>query len=101
MGYGTLKLVRAVRSIHSQCDRREVLAVWLPSLETLAAATLPFLDGEQLGENHFEDMAHLSPVVSSAETFEICRAYHDSDDTEGQSVIENIIGTYRRGTKYG
>lgn len=46
------------------------------------------------GENHFEDMAHLSPVVSSAETFEVCRAYHDSDDTEGQSVIKNIIGTY-------
>ena len=45
---GTLSLVRAVRSIHDQCDRREVLAVWLPSLDTLAARTLPYLDGEEL-----------------------------------------------------
>ena len=47
------------------------------------------------GEGRFEDMAYLSPVVESAETFEVCRAYHDEDDTEGQTVIENIIRTYR------
>ncbi len=47
------------------------------------------------GENRFEDMARLSPVVASAETFEACRAYHDVDDTEGRDVIQNIIGTYR------
>ena len=46
------------------------------------------------GESRFEDMARLSPVVASAETFEVCRAYHDEDDTEGRSMIENIIGTY-------
>ena len=45
------------------------------------------------GEEHFVDMARLSPVVASAETFVVCRAYHDEDDTEGQSMIENIIGT--------
>ena len=45
---GTLALVRAVRSIHGQCDRGELLAAWLPSLDMLAARTLPFLDGEQL-----------------------------------------------------
>ena len=47
------------------------------------------------GEDRFEDMARLSPVVASAETFEVCRAYHDEDDTEGRSVIENIVRTYR------
>ena len=46
------------------------------------------------GESRFEDMARLSPVVASAETFEACRAYHDEDDTEGQSMRKNIIGTY-------
>lgn len=46
------------------------------------------------GENRFEDMARLSPVVASAETFEACRAYYDEDDTEGRDVIQNIIGTY-------
>ncbi len=45
---GTLALVRAVRSIHGQCDRRELLAAWLPSLDLLAAGTLPYLEGEQL-----------------------------------------------------
>ena len=47
------------------------------------------------GENRFEDMARLSPVVASAETFEACRAYHDVDDTEGRDMIKNILGTYR------
>ena len=47
------------------------------------------------GENRFEDMARLSPVVASAETFEVCRAYHDEDDTEGRSMIENIVRTCR------
>lgn len=45
------------------------------------------------GEGRFEDMAHLSPVVASAETFEICRVYCNADDTEGQTMIRNIIGT--------
>ena len=47
------------------------------------------------GEDRFEDMARLSPVVASAETFVVCRAYHDEDDTEGRTMLENIIGTYR------
>ena len=47
------------------------------------------------GENRFEDMARLSPVVASAETFEACRAYHDVDDTEGREMVENILGTYQ------
>ena len=47
------------------------------------------------GENRFEDMAGLSPVVASAETFEACRAYHDEDDTEGRDMIENIVRTHR------
>ena len=47
------------------------------------------------GENRFEDMAQLSQVVASAETFEVCRAYHDEDDTEGRGMLENVIRTYR------
>ena len=49
------------------------------------------------GQNRFEDMAQLSPVVASAEAFEVCRAYHEEDDTEGRDVIENIIRTYQLG----
>ena len=45
------------------------------------------------GENSFEDMARLSPVVASAETFVVCRAYHDEDDTEGRDMIGNIVRT--------
>ena len=46
------------------------------------------------GESRFEDMARLSPIVESAETFVVCRAYYDADDTEGRTMIENIMGTY-------
>ena len=53
------------------------------------------------GANRFEDMARLSPVVESAETFEACRAYHDEGDIEGRDVIENIIGTYELGKEDG
>ena len=47
------------------------------------------------GENRSEDMARLSPVVASAETFEACRVYHDVDDTEGRLMVENIMRTHR------
>ena len=53
------------------------------------------------GEDHFEDMARLSSVVKSAETFVVCRAYYDADDTEGRSVLENIIGTYKLSNEDG
>ena len=39
------------------------------------------------------DMAEISPVVASAETFEVCRLYVIEDDEEARSVIENIMGT--------
>ena len=45
------------------------------------------------GENRYEDMAHLSAVVSSAETYEIYRVYYNTDDTEGRTMIENIMRT--------
>lgn len=45
------------------------------------------------GEDHFEDMANVSRVVESAETFEVCRAYCDIDDEEGRNMIESIIET--------
>jgi hypothetical protein len=45
------------------------------------------------GEDRFEDMAHLSPVVASAETFEICRIYHNADDIDAQTMIKNILRT--------
>ena len=53
------------------------------------------------GECRFEDMARLSPVVESAETFVVCRAYYEADDTEGRSVIENIIRTHMRNMEEG
>ncbi|MEQ9641610.1 MAG: HD domain-containing protein [Alphaproteobacteria bacterium] len=45
------------------------------------------------GEGHFEDMADLSAVVASAETFETCRAYYNADDTDGRDMLENIVRT--------
>ncbi|MDQ0395906.1 HD superfamily phosphohydrolase [Labrys monachus] len=38
-----------------------------------------------------EDMAHLSSVVSGAESFEVNRAYVSEDDTEGRTMIASII----------
>ena len=42
-------------------------------------------------ERGIEDMAHLSSVVSSAESYEINRVYHCEDDIEGRSAIENLL----------
>jgi len=53
------------------------------------------------GDGHFEDMAHLSPVVASAETFEATRIYYNADDTDGLSMIQNIIGTHGEGGDHG
>ena len=53
------------------------------------------------GESRFEDMARLSPVVESAETFVAFRAYYEADDTEGRSVIENIIRTSKMNMEEG
>lgn len=39
------------------------------------------------------DVATLSPVVASAEPFEVCRAYTFRGDTESRDRVENIIGT--------
>jgi len=41
----------------------------------------------------YVDMAAISPVVASAETFEVCRVYITDGDTEARSMLENIIGT--------
>lgn len=46
------------------------------------------------GEDLFEDMAQISAVVASAETFEVCRAYYEKDDSVGKDMIENEIRTY-------
>src|SRR5262249_49019872 len=43
--------------------------------------------------DHVVDMAEISPVVASAETYEVCRAYVAQDDAEARSVVENEIGT--------
>jgi uncharacterized protein len=45
------------------------------------------------GEERFEDMAHLSSVVASAEKFEVFRVYYDADDTDGEAMIKSEIGT--------
>ena len=51
------------------------------------------------GKSRFEDMARLSPIVESAQTFVVCRAYHNEDDTEGREMIENIIRTHPLATE--
>ncbi len=43
------------------------------------------------GDDKYEDMAHLSSVVSSAEIFEVCRAYYFKDDNKGKNMIEEQI----------
>ena len=43
------------------------------------------------------DMAEVSPVVASAETFEVCRAYIFDGDSESKVMVENIIGTNIKG----
>ncbi len=49
------------------------------------------------GMNDPVDMAEISPVVASAETFEVCRAYVFEGDSESKAMVENIIGTYDKG----
>jgi HD superfamily phosphohydrolase len=49
------------------------------------------------GERNVTDMAHLSPVVESAETFDACRVYVVADDTDARTEIENIIRTTGQG----
>jgi len=39
------------------------------------------------------DMTELSPVVASAERFEVCRVYISAGDTEARSVLENEMAT--------
>jgi uncharacterized protein len=43
------------------------------------------------------DMAEISPVVASAETFEVCRVYITDGDTEAKGMIENIMRTECQG----
>src|SRR5438067_8603498 len=43
--------------------------------------------------NEYIDMAELSPVVASAEAFEVCRLYTDEDDNDARGMIENIMRT--------
>jgi HD superfamily phosphohydrolase len=43
----------------------------------------------------YVDMAQISPVVASAETFEVCRVYITEGDNEARDMLENIIGTER------
>jgi hypothetical protein len=43
--------------------------------------------------NHTVDVAEISPVVASAETFEVCRIYFTDGDTEAKGMIENILRT--------
>lgn len=44
-------------------------------------------------EKRTHDMAELSPVVASAEAFEVCRAYVREDDSDTRIAVENIIRT--------
>lgn len=39
------------------------------------------------------DMADISPIVASAETFEVCRVYITSDDKDSEGMVRNIMRT--------
>lgn len=39
-----------------------------------------------------EDMAHLSSVVSGAESFEVSRIYISEDDADGRAMVEKVLG---------
>ena len=41
----------------------------------------------------YVDMAEFSPVVASAETFEVCRVYISEGDIEARQMLENIMRT--------
>jgi HD superfamily phosphohydrolase len=41
----------------------------------------------------YVDMAETSPVVASAETYEVCRVYVTDGDNEARKMVENIIRT--------
>lgn len=41
----------------------------------------------------YVDMAEISPVVASAETFEVCRVYIMDGDNEARDMLANIMGT--------
>ncbi|MFC5423190.1 hypothetical protein ACFPOB_26950, partial [Bosea eneae] len=45
------------------------------------------------GEGAPRDIAEFSPVIASAEPFNLCRAYVFRDDTEATSEIENVMRT--------
>ena len=91
-------LVRAIRSIHGQCDRRELEAAWLPSLHVLASWTLPFLDAEQ--------MAVIWRDIESADCFdelsadarmqlEVLKATSEADHERVASLADRILASGR------
>ena len=45
------------------------------------------------GDRNILDMADISPVVASAETFEVCRVYTFTGDTDANTEVENIMRT--------
>lgn len=47
------------------------------------------------------DMADLSPVVASAESFEVCRVYVTAGDTDSRTMVENIMRTCLQGETHG
>lgn len=97
--------------IHIHCDRVvETFDEWSNNRSPSAPATFidqdrrtpykKFQDSQSLLNQilirsgaGYVDMAEISSVVASAETFEVCRVYLDGGDTEAKSMVENIIGT--------
>jgi hypothetical protein len=45
------------------------------------------------GPGRPQDMADLSPIIASAEPFNICRAYVFRDDTQAAEAVENEMRT--------
>ncbi len=87
-------LVRAIRSIHGQCDRRELEAAWLPSLHVLVSWTLPFLDAEQMAViwRDIESADCFDELSADARTqLEVLKATSEADHERVVSLADRIL----------
>ncbi|BBF92143.1 hypothetical protein BLTE_08280 [Blastochloris tepida] len=55
----------------------------------------------RVGDSPPRDMGEFSPIIAHAEPFDLCRAYVFRDDTDAESVIENVMRTKIQETGHG
>ena len=94
----TLTLVRTIRSIHGQCDRRELDTAWLPSLHVLASWTLPFLGAEQMAViwRDIESADCFDELSADARTqLELLKAMSEADHERVASLADRTLGSGR------